>query len=403
MFALSRKSIIVAVVVSVVLSLLMYRYLSRVEKRHYCDFRVYHHTAGEMMAGGNIYDRESEAITPFKYSPFFAFMMAPIGLLPIKWAAAVFFLINCALTVLFFYLAARIFVDEDAPARHLYWIYGLTALFTLRFVFQILDSGQVNTLMCALVALGLYFHERKKDIFCGAFLAAAIMVKYTPAIFLPYFLLRGRFKAVGWTLVWVIVWLVVPAMGIGWAKNWQYLGLWIPSITENSLDRLSWIVFKNQSLYSMVIRYTSDIAFHVQVLHLQFKEALKWGYVAAVVVYVMPLLPGRTKTYDRRIDYALLFTLLPLLNPNGWMINFVALVVPFVYLLGYLMRVKGRDIFVWICIALAVVGTSLFSEEIVGNEIENVAAIYSCVTLGALALFFALLKLKFIGPARLKT
>ena len=89
-FAAHKKGWI-AFVVLLVFAVLLVRYLDRVPKRHYCDFRVYHHAAQDFLAGKDLYFRESMDITPFKYSPFFALLVAPLGFLPIKAAAAVFF------------------------------------------------------------------------------------------------------------------------------------------------------------------------------------------------------------------------------------------------------------------------------------------------------------------------
>ena len=129
---------------------------------------------------------------------------------------------------------------------------------------------------------------------------------------------------------------------------------------------------------------------------MSFRQAQAAGYAAALVLYGVALAPGRTRPGDTRIDYALLFICLPLFNPNSWMLNFVALAVPYILLIGYLIEVKGKDMFVAACVIGAVLATVVMAQDIVGNDLENLGEAFSNVTFGTLLLFAALVKLKFI-------
>ncbi|MDE2028036.1 MAG: DUF2029 domain-containing protein, partial [Candidatus Omnitrophica bacterium] len=180
-----RRKWLWGLLAAVVFTGLLGRYLDRVPKRHYCDFRVYHHASVRMAAGEDIYVRDTMAVTPFKYSPFFAFCFIPLGLLPIKIAAGLFFALNFILTIVLFRLAADIAEVRAAAARAgaLPLLYGLAVLFSARFIFLVWDSGQVNILMCVLVLAGLMLVSKGKDMPAGACLAAAILIKYVPAVF----------------------------------------------------------------------------------------------------------------------------------------------------------------------------------------------------------------------------
>ena len=394
-----KKNLIVTIAVFAVFSGLLLRYLDRVPPRHYCDFRVYHHTALKVLKGQDIYFRDTLAVTPFKYSPFFAFCFAPFGLLPIKLAASFFFALNFILAIALFYLASEVTQARmrlrALPGRKLALLYGLGALFLLRFIFLVWDSGQVTILMDVLLLAGLVLLFKGKDVAAGACIASAILIKYTPVIFVPYLILRKQFKAAVWTMVFVVVFLLLPALAVGIQKETAYLSSWIPSIIETSLDKKSFTDTENQSLISMAIRFFSDSEKGINVMRLTFAQGKSLGCAFAACLYVLVLIPPFGKQRDQRMDYALLFSFLPLFNPNGWLVNFVALAVPYSLLIGYLIEIKWKDRFVVICVFAGFVLTALMAHDIVGKHAETRAELLSNVTIGALYLVAALLKLKF--------
>lgn len=374
------------------------RYLDRVPQRHYCDFRVYHHTAQKFLLGQDIYYRDKEAVTPFKYSPFFAFILAPLGNLPIKPAAAIFFTINFIFTFLLFFWIKKICVTDSLSKRQAVLLYLLTVWATFRFILLVWDSGQVNIIMCALLAFSLYLFLRGKVVGAAALFAGSIFIKYLPAIFIPYFLLRRKLKAVFLIFLFVLLLIFLPSAYLGTQKNLSYLSSWLPSIIGTSLDQASYIDYKNQSFYSMVIRFTQDSSSSANFLSLSFQQSLFLSYALAFFLYLLALLPGKEE--DHRIDYALFFVLLPLLNPNAWMINFVALIFPFFLLIYYLVKCAGRDVFVFACAVLAFALCNLFGKDVFGKEWQYLSEVYSFTAIGALLLFAALLKLKFLGSKK---
>ena len=151
----------------------------------------------------------------------------------------------------------------------------------------------------------------------------------------------------------------------------------------------------------MVIRFFSDCGQGVNVLHLTFEQGKALGYALAAFLYLSVFIPPKGKLRDQKLDYALLFCFLPLFNPNGWILNFVALVVPYMFLIAYLIEVKWKDLFVAACVVAGFMATSLMAQDVVGNDMQNRGELFSNVTIGTLLLVIALLKLKFYGMHRL--
>ena len=399
-----KKSWLVVVAVLLLFSGLLTRYLDRVPQRKYCDFRVYYKAGSDFIAGKNLYFRETEAITPYKYSPFFAFIAAPLALLPIKASASIFFAVNFFSTLLLWGLSYRLVEDSlgigalSANARCLVLLASVLCL--LRYFFLVWDSGQVNVLMCLLVVAGLGLARRDKDVLAGLCFGASILIKYTPALFLIYFLAQRKFKLVAMILLSIGVFSLLPALAVGFHQNWFYLMAWIPSIVSNSLDQFSYLVSKNQSIFSLFIRFFSPTYYKIQLLNLSFGQALNLGRLAALVLFVVIFIPGKLKSRDWIIDAATLMLCMSIFNPNAWPLNFVSLFLACTLLIRYLVFVKGRD---WLLLAMliaAFIFSNFTSRDFMGRATENFGLMYSFTTIGALLIYAALVKLKFF-PSRL--
>jgi hypothetical protein len=377
-------------------------YLYRIPKRHYCDFRVYYKAGQDMLQGKNIYVRENEDVTPFKYSPFFAFVFSPLSLLQIQLAASVFLAINFFLTILLFYLSFRLapetLVAGFSPPQRAF-IYFLAFLFVSRYMFNVWENGQVAIIMAVLVLLSLEFFIKDKLMAAGAFLAAAILIKYTPAIFLPFFLFMRKPKVVLWTLGFVAVFLMLPALLVGFKTNMLYLTSWIPAIVGSSLDNRSYMDFKNQSIVSMVLRLLTDTPYHVQIISLSFKQAMTWAYAIVFLFYITAFMPSRTRPRALAVDLLLIILGMVIFNPNSWTLNYIALVPVFMLLMQYLMFNKGRDIFVLACLIFDFIFIMGMSKEFVGHNMEKFGDVHSFAVIGAIVLFAALLKIKFFTKA----
>ena len=392
--ALTKKRIFLFILLTIFFGCMLGRYLQRVPKRHYCDFRVYYHTAQVFLSAKDIYFRDTMEVTPFKYSPFFAFIISPIGLLPIKSAAALFFTINFITTIALFVLLKRIIVKIQLFPQEGFFFYFLGIVLTFRYILLNWDSGQIVIILCALVAGSLYFSLRGKDVLAAALLAASILIKYTPALFIPYFILRRKFKAAFLTLGFLAVWLSLPALYVGVQKNTAYLISWIPSIINTSLDVGSYYNSKNQSIMSLVLRFTTNSSYHVNFIDLGYHSAMIIACVLSFLFYLLILLPkkGKDSTIE---DYALLFICISLFSPNAWMLNFVSLIFPYLFLIYYLIKVKLKDVFVLVCVILSYICVSLFSRSLMGTAFEQATEALSFVTIGVFFLTAALVKLKF--------
>ncbi|MDP8265779.1 MAG: glycosyltransferase family 87 protein [Candidatus Aceula meridiana] len=371
---------------------LFFRYLNRAPKRHFCDFRVYHATAEKFLNGANIYERNKESVTPYKYSPTFAFLFSFLGWFSIKTSSLVFFSLNFIFLLVLFRYSQKI-IDPELSFNKCFWLFFWVFAPISRFAFQVLDSGQVNIIMAGLVVLGLYFADRDNNIAAGMLLSLSIFFKYMPALLIPYFLFKKKFRLLGWLFLFGIAFMVLPLIYTGAEKYLAYTKDWLPSIVSTSLDHGSLIDYKNQSLYSIILRFfCEESPYKIKLMNLTFQSTMRLSTIACFVLYLFALYPLCKNRKEQLLDTAMLLICMALFNPNAWMINFVSLT--FAYMLILYLFIQNKKLSALIIFVIAFLLGSFFGESVVGNDLENFMEEASSVTLSSLVLFFYLFYLK---------
>jgi len=370
--------------------------MHRVPKRHYCDFRVYYATAERFIDKEDIYSRPDESITPFKYSTLFAMLISPLSFFSIKAASLIFFTINFVSLLAIFVFSKRLIAQDKISFRQSVFLYIFSLICSFRFILHSLDAGQISIIMFLLVILGLYFLEKSRDIIGAALLGLAIMFKYTPAVFLPYFIFRKKIKAVALVMIFIMFYCIIPAAYVGINTQIDYLKNWLPFISETSLDQGSCYDYKNQSLFSLVLRYfTADSPYKVSIASLSFNRGLIVAFIVSIIIYSLIIFPGSSQNSHNPTEYSLLFICMALFNPNAWMHNFVICIFVYMAIFYYLLKVNFKDSLTIILLLFSFVLMSCGAESLVGNNLENILEELSSVTIGGLFLALLLFRLKF--------
>lgn len=397
-----RKTIVSFLLIGIFLGLFI-RYQHRAPKRHFCDYRVYYATGKRILQGQDIYSRPKEEITPFKYSPLFALFMAPLATFSERTSANLFFILNILCIFLIFELSKKLIFFKDLDFNQKFLTYFIVLILNFRFFLHSLDSGQVSIPMVALVILGLHFISKRHKLTGSFFIGGSVMIKYLPALFIPYFFLKKKYKLTVFIIVLILFYCLLPILFIGIERNSFYLSKWLPFISATSLDKSSILDFKNQSLWSMVARLLSkDNQCGIQVAKLNIYTILLITSIFCIIFYIFIIFPTNKKMlmpqlnqFYNCIDYGMLFICISLFNPNAWIHNFVSLFFPYMVIIYYLMISKFKDKVIVFFVLVSFILCSWGSEALVGDRLQGLFESYSIVTLGALFLFSALVKIKF--------
>jgi hypothetical protein len=351
-----------------------------------------------VLKGADIYNPadnlENKEVTPFKYMPIVAFLFAPLALLDEKTASLFWHIINFFLLIGVFYYSRNLIVTKKISARGNILLYLIAALSTITFIIHNFDSGQINTLMLFLLTFGLYLINKGRQVPAAALLSLSIMAKYLPALFIPYFLIKKRFKLVFLIAGFFILYLALPGLFIGLERNTQLLKKFVPFISQTSLDTGSLITYKNQSLLAGLSRFLSKGSWYsTRMMTLDFWSLRLISLAICLLMYSIAIYPKKEGGFS--LDYALLFICMPLFNPNAWMHNFISLIFPSMLLLYYLIVTRFKDKAILAFFFLALFLNNLSGINFGGLFTKETFYIFGALTISALILYWAVALIKF--------
>jgi hypothetical protein len=304
------------------------------------DFEVYRVAGARVLTGESLY-RAEDGHWQFKYLPSFAFVIAPLAKLPPVWARGAWFFLSVALLVVLVNQSLILLPDRRRTAG---FLVGLTILAMGKFYVREVGLGQSNLLLAVLVLAAVAQWRAGRDGVAGAWLAAATIVKPYAILFLPYLLVRRRWRSAASFLAVTLVALAIPALRYGWTGNLAQLQGWWDVVTTSTAPNLA-----GQDNISIAGMYASWLGVGPVASWLGAGTALLLALACARAI----LLGSRVSNPDY-LDAALLLFVIPLLSPQGW--DYVLLIsTPAVMLL--LDRLEEFDTPIrWIligCLALA--------------------------------------------------
>ncbi len=299
----------------------------------------------QFWTGTNIYDRMY-----FPNPPIMPITLYPLMTLPPVAAAMSWFLIKAALTsvaLLILFNAVRVRGKPLPP-----FFQTAVLVLSLRPILGDLHHGNINLLILFFLAVMFYAWRTGRDRLTGLMLGLAISFKVTPALFLPYFVYKRSWRAVGWTFAGLVLFLlVVPSVVVGPQFNKLCLTTWCqrivtPFIVEGNASPQE----QNQSMVGVLTRLLTEIPPGTNRYDVQndlniasLPPGLVGILVKAVSVGCVALLAFfcRSKNPDRKTlaylgEVSLVVLTMLFLSERSWKHHFVTLVFPFTYLMSEL-------------------------------------------------------------------
>jgi hypothetical protein len=272
--------------------------------------------------------------SPFQYAPVYALAFVPFGLLPVRAAQLLWFLISTALALPAMILGtSRLLFGRGFELRGELII--VPVLLCARFIQPNFDHGQINLLLMATIVWGLAFANEARPIAGGALLAASMLVKPIglPVIF--YSLGRGRILFFISLTFCAIALLWLPSLFLGTGYAFHETSEYIRSLTTR-VPHLSHDLYNkyNQSAAAIAVRLFAPR--HGPGL-LSPGVAATTGFVfqlalsTAVVVWILVRRSGAAGSVSR-LSLAALFCTMPAFSPVSWLEYYMVLEVPYMAL-----------------------------------------------------------------------
>jgi len=288
--------------------------------KHMIDFEVNYRAGQRLSEGATLYPGPLvDGHYEFKYPPFAALIYAPLSFLSLTTAKGVWSFLILAASATLLGLSLKL-VRMKGQSEHLALAF-LSGLVLIRFFLRELQLGQVNVLTllvllamtAALVGLKNSGSPSRGELAAGGLWGLAVAIKPYSLVFLPYFLLKKKWKALGSGLAILAAAFLLPALFYGFKGNLAVHQEWITTFSRSTPRLLT--SQDNISLLALLSKWLG-----------QGSAALTaWAVLVALLVLLMLLilLRGRGLPRAALLECSTLLLLTPLLSPLGWDYTFL--------------------------------------------------------------------------------
>ena len=384
------------IVLYVILAIVIIGFFRNTLRRGMNDFDVVHRAATRVLHTENLYNFEDGHYL-YKYSTFFAFLVAPIGLLPLSYASFLW-LVGMCVSLFFMLKMAKKMIMGDKPPPGFFYI--LSLLLASKFLVREIRLGQTDFLMLLLVFLCLLFVQRRKEFVAGIFLALSVLIKPTALIFVPYFLYKKELRIVASTILMGLVFLLLPSFLYGFSGNMNLLLGWKTVMSVSSPPLLA--VDMNQSIFAFFYRLLTPEPYEVNILHLSYTATNVIIYASVIGLFLFlfflatksPVVGKSFLHHKESIEYSLLFIFMALFSPLGWFQNYSSAILAIMILVYYVLetRFQGKPIVIMLILFFLLV--DLVNFETVGRRLNDLSLYFSFITWGIFLLIACLSRLR---------
>jgi Gpi18-like mannosyltransferase len=380
----------------VILAIVVIGFFRNTLRRGMNDFNVVHRAGTRILHKENLYNFKDGHYL-YKYSPFFALLVAPIGLLHRSVAGFFWLLGMCVCLFFVIKMAKKIIMDDKPPPAYFYL---LSLLLASKFLVREITLGQTDFLILLLIFLSLYFVQREKEFLAGIFLALSVLIKPTSMIFIPYFLYKKRFKVTVSAITTSLVFLLFPSFVYGFWGNMNLLSDWKTVMSVSSPPLLANDM--NQSIFAFFYRLFTSAPYEVNILNLNYTVVNVLIYATIVGLFLFLLFLNRkSKAIEQSmvhnkesVEYSLLFVFMALFSPLGWFQNYSSSILAIMILVYYVLETKLKDQFILIMLVLFFILVDAINFETVGRRLNDLSLYLSFITWGIFILIAGLSKLR---------
>lgn len=277
------------------------------------DFQVFHRAGGRVLSGDELFRPVRDGYYSYKYSPTAAILFIPFSLIPFKAAEVIYWLFVSGLVLVGLYLSLLLIYPEfrNADPAKLGFLLALTVMTLGVHIWSELTLGQVNYLLMVMYIAIAWLFTQKRPILLAFILAFSIFIKPFGLILLPYFVLKRRFREIGYFFAFSALLFVLPAIFYGT----HFLDLqrsWINSITVELGNKADIFQPGNHTLMAVIAQYSPLDSFEPGSVYLTIYKTLVLALVALLAFLVVR--KGSGLHHAEVLDFAFILALAPLLS-----------------------------------------------------------------------------------------
>lgn len=374
----------IALRVILIISVFMLLFLFRV-KNDMIDFEV-NYEAGKRLRLAETPYRFEDGHYMFKYLPSSAFLYLPLSYLPLDLAKGIWYFITILCSLSLIRLSFSLVPSTTEKSK---WLMVLPPLVLIKYFLREIDLGQINTLVTLILLIMICYLDRQtkdkprtQEIYSGLLWGLAIALKPYALIFLPYFLLKGKWRALLSGMCMLCIALLIPSLYYGIKGNFIVLSEWIATLSQSTPTLL--ITWDNISIIAFFNKWTGNP-------DLSLRLAL---IVLSVLAFLVLLLIVLGKRMEKAVilECSLLLILIPVASPLGWDYNLLMSILGIMIIVHYFPYYTKLWRIVLVCDFL-IIFFSVY--DIIGKDLYSSFMSLSITTLNFLLLIGYLAFLRF--------
>jgi hypothetical protein len=354
-------------------------------REHMIDFEVNYKAGKRLRTGESLYQVEDRHFM-FKYLPSSALLYLPLSFLPLDAAKAIwYFLVAICLCSLVYVSNKILHLEEKKPV----YLFIFPPLILSKFFLRELHLGQINALVTVILLFMIWFliPEKKalplhRETYAGLLWGLATALKPYALIFLPYFLLKKKWKTVLSGLGFLLLTLLVPSVFYGFRGNMNLLKEWISTLSRSTPALLN--SQDNISIIALFMKWTEN----------QNISLLLSGLVISLlaILVLTVILIGRKIDRASVLECSILLILIPLISPLGWdytlLMSVLGVTIVILNFYGYSKLWRGI-----LVLNLFIITFSLF--DVMGRDLYAMFMSWSVITINFVILLGFLMYLRF--------
>lgn len=274
----------------------------------------------------------------FVYLPIWAVIFKPLTLFTPTTAKNIWILSNVLFLAILIYLGQKWCNKINRPIHPFLYPTLITFLvLTFTPLSLTLKYGQINIVILLLLFYSLYAFQEGKSVHSGIALALAISTRYTPVIFLLYWLLKREYKLVFITLGTLGILLIYSLATIGIQAHLDYLTL---LNHYSAYVKQNYNYFGNFSIYSFLcnIREHGWLSPHFPA----FKSYIIFALILVTLAGYTTNIKTKRKSDIDALEYGLWCVLLPLLSYYTEIHHFIFPLIAFIICVGLWNSIHGN-------------------------------------------------------------
>ena len=351
------------------------------------DFEVGYRAGIRIRAGETLY-RIEDGHYQFKYPPFSALLYLPLSFLPLDAAKAAWFFLIIFSIIFILKLSRKIINDKSNNFSLLLLL--LSFLILARYFLRELQLGQINSVITMILITMIWLmtdtenhsFSPGKEWLAGLLWGLATALKPYSLIFLPYFILKKKWKVLGSGALFLAFSFMIPSLFYGIRGNISIHNEWRSSLSASTpllLDSQD-----NISILGLSMKWTGSLNTSLMIL------AFSLIILAILLLVIIKKGSGIYKPIP--LESSIILLLIPLISPLGWDYTLLSSILGVMIIIRYYSRYP-KYLKILLVVNFAVISLSLY--DILGRSLYSQFMSLSVITLNFLLLVFYLSYLRF--------